>query len=260
MKNRIAADVTVMVLAYNEAPNIGRCLERLRWAKRVLMIDSGSTDTTLEIARRFNNVDILHRPFDDFASQCNFGLAAVTTPWVLSLDADYELSQGLIEELSELAESGAVGYSARFKYRIYGRQLRASLYPPRVVLYRTAAARYRNEGHGHRVVVNGNVAKLSGEIYHDDRKPLSRWLASQLKYAKAEADHLLSARATDLRRTDRIRLLAWPAPVLVFFYTLIVKRCVLDGWAGWLYVLQRTFAEVLVAIELVDRKLRRDHD
>ena len=51
--------------------------------------------------------------------------------------------------------------------------------------------------------------------------------------------------------------MAWPAPILVFLYTLITKRCVLDGWAGWLYVLQRTLAETMIALEIVDRRLRR---
>ena len=258
MMQSVAGDVTVMVITYNEAPNIKRCLEMLRWAPHVLVIDSGSTDETLEIAKTFENVRVVHRAFDNFASQCNFGLEAVTTTWVLSLDADYVLSGALVKELSELKVGSAAGYSARFRYRIYGRPLRASLYPARTVLYRKSAAHYRNEGHGHRVAVEGSIASLAGEIYHDDRKPLSRWIVSQIKYAKLEADHLLSASPQALRRNDRIRLLAWPAPVLVFVYTLIIKRCLLDGWAGWLYVLQRTFAEVLIAIELVDRKFHRD--
>jgi hypothetical protein len=50
--------------------------------------------------------------------------------------------------------------------------------------------------------------------------------------------------------------MGWPAPILVFFYTLLWKRCVLDGWPGWLYVLQRTFAETIISIEVVDRRLR----
>jgi hypothetical protein len=50
--------------------------------------------------------------------------------------------------------------------------------------------------------------------------------------------------------------MGWPAPILVFLYTLIVKRCALDGWVGWLYVLQRTLAEVALALEIVDRRVR----
>ena len=100
------------------------------------------------------------------------------------------------------------------------------------------------------------MAPCAAQIYLDDRKPLSRWFASQQRYAKLEADYSSATPRADLGRADRVRLLGWPAPILVFFYTLIVKRCALDGWAGWLYVLQRTFAEMMIALEIVDRRLR----
>jgi glycosyltransferase involved in cell wall biosynthesis len=252
----IASQITPMVITFNEAENISRCLDRLRWARQVLVVDSGSTDATLEIARRYDNVTVVHRAFDDFAAQCNFGLTQIASAWVLSLDADYELSSDLASELQHLIESAAAGYSARFVYRMYGTPLTASLYPPRVVLYRRSAAVYRNEGHGHRVVIDGVVSGLRYPIFHDDRKSLSRWLASQLKYARLEAEHLVGAPRSELGRIDRIRLMAWPAPVLVPLYTAFVKRCIFDGWAGWYYVLQRACAETLIAIEIVDRRLR----
>lgn len=66
----------------------------------------------------------------------------------------------------------------------------------------------------------------------------------------------MSTPRAELKRTDRIRLMGWPTPILVFFYTLLWKRCILDGWPGWLYVLQRTLAEIMIAIEVVDRRLR----
>ena len=260
MTLHIASQITPMVITFNEADNIARCLDRLSWAKQVLVVDSGSSDATLDIAARYGNVVVVHRAFDDFATQCNFGLSQITSPWVLSLDADYELSSDLETELQRLGDSPAAGYSARFIYRMYGRPLRASLYPARVVLYRRALAIYRNEGHGHRVTVDGPIEALAGAIHHDDRKPLSRWLASQLKYARLEAAHLLSAPRSELGRNDRIRLMAWPAPFLVPLYTALVKRCIFDGWAGWFYVLQRAFAEILIAIEIVDRRLHAKND
>lgn len=256
MGELIAGQTTAMVITYNEGPNLRRCLDRLRWAPRILLIDSGSTDETLDIARQHPQVDIVERPFDDFATQCNFGLARIETRWVLSLDADYQLSEALVAEISALRENDVAGYSAAFIYRMYGRPLRGSLYPPRVVLYRKDGAAYRNEGHAHRVGVAGRVASLHGRILLDDRKPLARWLASQQHYARREADYLLATPRAGLGWADRVRLMGWPAPILVFFYTLIVKRCALDGWAGWLYVLQRTFAEIALALEIVDRRVR----
>jgi hypothetical protein len=176
---------------------------------------------------------------------------------VLSLDADYEVSEALAREIQALAPTEDVGgFRASFIYRVYGRDLRSTLYPARTVLYRKDWAKYRDVGHSHRVEIAGPVAPLRGLIHHDDRKPLVRWLLAQQRYAKLEADYLLAKQRADLGRADRVRLMGWPAPILIFFYTLIVKRCALDGWAGWLYVLQRTLAETLIAMETVDRRLR----
>jgi len=249
--------VTPLIITYNEAPNIQRVLDKLAWARRIVVIDSGSTDETLPILREYPRVDVIHHPFVNFSSQCNFGLTQVESRWVLSLDADYELSDQLVKELQSLAPSDhAAGYRARFVYRNFGRPLRGSLYPPRTVLYRKDKACYRSEGHGHRVAVEGRIFDLKGLIYHDDRKPLSRWIASQKRYAFEEACYLLKAAPSELSRMDKIRLMGWPSPILVLFYTLFAKGCIMDGWPGWHYALQRLAAETLIALEVVDRRFR----
>jgi glycosyltransferase involved in cell wall biosynthesis len=251
--------VTPILITFNEAPNIARTLNKLGWARRIVVVDSGSGDGTLEILARYPQVALFKRTFDNFADQCNFGLAQVQTDWALSLDADYELSDSLVQELSNLGEeAGVVGYRASFVYRIYGRPLRGTLYPPRVVLYRVKNARYVNEGHGHKVLMSGDVRALSGVIYHDDRKPLSRWFASQQGYARLEADYLLKGNQGAMSAPDRLRRMAWPAPIIVFFYVLVIKGCLLDGWPGWFYALQRVLAECMIALEVIDRRLSRD--
>ena len=256
MPDRLTDLITPMVITFNEAPNIARTLEKLTWAKRVLVLDSGSTDGTLDIVSRFPNAEVLHRPFDSFAGQCNWGLSQVTSPWVLSMDADYELSDELIEEVKGLTDDGPAGYLLHFTYRIYGHPLRGSLYPARVSLYRREGARYHDEGHAHKLDRPGRIETLRGTIYHDDRKPLSRWLGSQIRYAKNEADYLLGAPDEKLSRTDKLRRMGWPAPLLILPYTLLWKRCVLDGWAGWHYAVQRFAAESLICLEIVDRRLQ----
>lgn len=246
-----------MIITFNEAENISRTLSAVAWVKEILVVDSGSTDETLKIVSGYSNARVVSRTFDSFAEQCNFGLSAVRTGWVLSLDADYELTPEIAAEIRALRPTpDVVGFNARFIYRVHGRKLRATLYPPRTVLYRAARGRYQNVGHSHRVVIDGNVRMLASSIFHDDRKPLARWISSQFTYASREADYLLSTPRSFLPFVDRLRLMSWPAPILVFFYTLIWNRCFLDGWPGWLYVLQRTFAEILIAIELIDRTLR----
>src|SRR5579864_1004870 len=73
--------ITPLLITYNEAPNIARTVDKLSWAKRIVVIDSGSTDATLDLLRGFPQVDVIGHPFSDFASQCNFGLTQVATPW-----------------------------------------------------------------------------------------------------------------------------------------------------------------------------------
>lgn len=250
--------ITVLILTLDEEANIARALESVKWARRILVIDSGSSDGTLEIVDRYPQAVVETRRFDSFAGQCNFGLSRISTEWVLSLDADYELSPELAEEIRRLPISEEVsGYSAAFVYRVYGKALRSTLYPPRTVLYRRDRAQYRDIGHGHRVTIEGQIRRLNAPIFHDDRKPLSRFLSSQRTYARLEADYLLSSPEGALGRSGRIRRMGWPAPALVFLYTLFVKRCIFDGWPGWTYTLQRTLAEILIALEILDRRLCR---
>ncbi|MEB3160315.1 MAG: glycosyltransferase, partial [Synechocystis sp.] len=91
--------ITPLILTYNEAPNIDRTLQKLTWAKRIVIIDSFSDDDTLEIIRQYHQVDFFQRKFDTHANQWNFGLDQIKTEWALSLDADYTLSDQLLLEL-----------------------------------------------------------------------------------------------------------------------------------------------------------------
>ncbi|MBI3878480.1 MAG: glycosyltransferase family 2 protein [Verrucomicrobia bacterium] len=249
-------DLTPLVLTFNEAPNIRRVLERLAWAREIVVVDSFSTDGTLELVRSFPRARVVQRKFDTFAQQCNFGLEQIQTPWVLSLDADYVLSEGFSDEVAGLAPAESVcGYRAAFRYCISGRPLRASLYPPRTVLYRKSSACYHDEGHGHRVQIDGRVVMLKSMIFHDDRKPLDRWLAEQNRYMVREAAELLATPMGELKFPDRLRRRIVFAPAAVFFYTLVAKGLILDGWRGWYYVLQRTLAEMILSLRLLEAKL-----
>jgi len=253
MKQAICSEITPLILTYNESPNIGRILQRLTWAKRIVVIDSYSTDETLEILKSFPQVDVYQRKFDTFANQDNHGLDQITSEWVLSLDADYLLTEELIEEINRLEPNDSISaYWVRFKYCVFGKALRGSLYPPRKVLYRRERARYEDDGHAHCVMVEGKTARLSSYMLHDDRKSLSRWLSSQDRYSLQEAEKLRQTPRKHLNLADLIRRSKVLAPIVSLFYCLIIQRGMLDGWAGWHYALQRSLAETLLAIRLVE--------
>jgi glycosyltransferase involved in cell wall biosynthesis len=249
----VKIDITPLILTFNERENIARTLGTLVWAQEVVIIDSGSTDGTLEIARTAHaNVRMVARVFDSFAGQCNFGLSQIATEWILSMDADYVLTPELIAEIKALdPPKDVAGYSAGFRYCIFGRPLRSTAYPARTILYRRRLAQYRDEGHGHRVIVDGKIEKLNGKIDHDDRKPFSYWLQSQDRYSKIEARYLLSTPLPQLSFQDRLRRKIFFAPVVMFLYLLFARGLVLDGWQGWFYVCQRTIAETLLSLRLL---------
>ncbi len=248
--------ITPVLLTYNEEPNIARTLSRLRWAQEIVIVDSGSTDNTQAIVAEYTNARLIERPFDSHAEQWNFALKEtdIATDWVLALDADYLISEEFIDGLKSVDFDGdVVGYRAAFRYCVLGKKLRGSLYPPVAVLFKKSLAHYEQEGHTQRVALDGRVADLSSMIDHDDRKPLSHWLQSQIRYMALEAKHIQTSDWNQLCWNDKIRKLILPAPVLVFFYCLVIRKGLLDGRAGLYYAMQRTVAETILSLQLLER-------
>jgi glycosyltransferase involved in cell wall biosynthesis len=251
-------NITPLILTYNEAPNIGRALEQLRWARDLVVVDSYSDDETVEIVRSFPNTRLVQRAFDNHSAQWNFGLneTGIATEWVLALDADYFVTPELTEELKTIQFEDAVGYRAEFTYCINGRPLRSALYTPVTVLYRKSVAKYVQDGHTQRLTVAGRIGNLRSRLLHDDRKSLGRWLESQQRYMTLEAQKLFAADASRLSGSDRVRRMRVVAPIAVLVYCLIVRGGALDGWPGFYYALQRMLAESLLSLYLIQRDLQ----
>lgn len=256
------ARITPLLLTFNEAPNLPRTLARLSWATEIVVVDSGSTDATREILAQYPGVRVFERRFTTHAEQWNFGLEStgIATEWVLALDADFVLSQDLVAEIASL-EPGAdtAGYQASFTYCIHGTPLRGAAYPPVVVLFRRAGARYAQDGHTQRIQLQGRITPLRASIAHDDRKPLVDWLAAQARYMRLEAEKLGAAPVASLGWLDRLRRLIVIAPPSMFVYCYLVRGGLLDGWPGLSYALQRATAEAILSLYLLDRMLAGGH-
>jgi len=242
----VLADITPVILTYNEAANIGRSLERLTWAKEVVVVDSNSTDDTLAIAGRFANVRTVQRPFDTHAQQWRFAVeeTGITSDGVLRLDADYMVEPALRDEIA-------------FTYCIDGRPLRASLYPALPVLFRRGRGRFEQDGHTEKLRIDGPVAKLANRLLHDDRKSLERWLQSQSRYQAQEAEKLTTRPWSALGWPDRLRRTRFLGPLAVAVHCLFVKGLIFDGAAGLLYTAQRVTADLILSMHLLRRDLGR---
>ena len=259
MQTDMIKDITPLILTLNEEANIGRTLEQLRWAERIIVVDSGSTDNTLSICAAFLNVQVISRGFDNHAAQWNFGIQStgIATDWVLALDADYVLSDDFVAIVRRLRNVAVTsGYRTTFRYCVFGRPLSGSLYPPVITLFRRNRARYVQDGHTQRVLIDGDLSDLPTMILHDDRKPLSRWFASQVRYAELEAEVLLARPWSELRWQDRLRKMMVVTPWLVPIYCMTVGKGALDGWRGVYYALQRGAAETVLSLELLETRIR----
>lgn len=246
--------ITPLILTYNEALNIERTLDGLRWAKEIVVVDSFSTDETIAIASRFPNVRLVQRVFDCHRNQWEYGLheTGITSEWVLALDADYIVTTNLLDELQRLTPGEeTAGYRASFVYCISGKQLHSGIYPPVTVLYRRAAANYIQDGHTQRISLDGRIEALRTPLLHDDRKPLKRWFEAQSRYTKLEAQKLRAANPAELDLVDRMR--RWPliVPPLALFYCLVVRGGILDGWRGFYYGFQRVLAELMLSLHMI---------
>ena len=243
--------ITPLILTRDEEANIGRTLTQLAWAREVIIVDSLSSDGTVSIARQFANVRVVPRTFDSHAAQWAFGVEQVTTPWVLTLDADYFVTDAFVRELASLDPPPDVAAcEAGFIYAVNGRPLRAALYPPRAVLLRRGAFEIWQDGHTQRVRVHGRVERLRVPLIHDDRKDLRRFIDRQKKYMRQEAAKLRATPWNALPVSGRVRKLRVIAPFATLFYTLFMKRAVLEGRAGLRYAAERFLAEAVLSIEL----------
>ena len=249
-------DITPVLLTFNEAPNIGRTLSRLTWAKDIVIVDSGSTDETISTIREFPHVRLFYRTFDTHGEQWRYATqeTGITTNWILRLDADYEVTESLKVELSSLdADAPVDGYRIWFDYAIFGHSLVSSLYPPNTILLRKGRFSVYDRGHTEAWTVHGLVRDLNARIIHDDRKSTEHWLISQGRYMRLELARL---------RVERSGLRAWLRfrpplmPMVTFFYSLFGKGLILSGRPGIFYALQRLVAETTLALMMLEERFR----
>jgi glycosyltransferase involved in cell wall biosynthesis len=250
--------ITPVLLTYNEQANIARTLSHLSWAKDVVLVDSGSTDGTLSLLAKFTKVRVFVRPFKTHADQWRFAMEETgnATEWILRLDADYQVTQGLISELARLDPNAPINaYRVGFDYAIFSKGLIASLYPANTILLRKGAFSVVDEGHTEAWHVNGHVATLRGRVIHDDWKPTHQWLTTQVHYMQRE---LAWGRRHNAGLVRWLRLRPPLMPIAVFLYCLFGKGLILNGRAGMFYSLQRGVAEAVLSLMVLEKELRQN--
>ena len=266
--------LSIIVLTYNEADNIEACLATVDWADDVIVVDSGSTDATLERAKQTRaNVRIFQHPFQDFGEQRNWALDETHPkhPWILFLDADERCNADCSAAIRAAVTSPGhqIGFYLTYRNFFLGRWLkRCTLYPSwQLRLLKLGEVRFQKEGHGQREVSTGPLGYIREPYDHYGfSKGVAHWIERHNRYSSDEVELLRRLRGEPLQLLDlvrggaiarrrcikRIGARMWFRPLMRFFYVYFLRRGFLDGRAGLVYCLLRVAHDIHVDAKLAE--------
>ena len=222
--------LSVIIIARNEAANIGACLDSVAFADETIVVDSHSSDATADIAVS-KGARIVQRAFDGFGPQKNHALSLAQGDWVLSVDADERVSPELAAAIGKaIAAPTADGYELSRLSSFCGREMRHSGWYPDYVLrlFRRGRARFTDDLVHERVVCDGTVARLDGMLLHAPVTRLEDALSRMDRYSTSGAA-MLAAKGKRVTFMSGISHGLW-----TFFRTYVLQRGFLDGREGFL--------------------------
>jgi glycosyltransferase involved in cell wall biosynthesis len=224
--------VSAVVITLNEEERLRACLESLAWADELIVVDAESSDKTVQVAREFTD-RVWIRPWPGFAAQKNFALEQARGDWILSVDADEEVSPELREEIESVVESrgeGADGYRVPRRNIFWGRWVRhGGLYPDwQLRLFRRGRGRFVDHAVHESVEVRGIVGQLGAPLVHRSYHGVADFLARADRYSTLAAEAWIGS-----GRRARLFDLVW-RPAGRFLGMYVARAGFLDGWRGFL--------------------------
>ncbi len=222
--------ISAVIITKNEEKNIARCLESLKWVDEIVVVDSESTDKTVKIAKEYN-AKIVSPVWGGYGKAKNFGVDTACGEWILSVDADEELSEKLTNELKEIINNADAcdGYYLKRKTKFMGRWiLHCGWYPDYILrLFKKSKGRFDDKVIHERVLVSGTTGKTTGELLHYSYDNLEQYFDKFNRYTTISAKEEL-AKGTNV---SIAKLLIKPVAAFVKHY--IMKLGFLDGTAGF---------------------------
>jgi glycosyltransferase involved in cell wall biosynthesis len=232
----MTSTLTVALVTLNEAANLPCTLASVRFANEIVIVDSGSTDATVEIAEQAG-ARLIEEPWKGFARQKNSAIAHSTGDWVLSLDADEEVSPALAREIEELLSSQPEfsAYRVPRLNHFLGRPLRHGGYwpDPKLRLFRRGVARFEDRAVHETMQADCPVGQLKGPLIHRCYATLDEYIEHMNRYSSIAAAALVSSG----RVSRSLPAFVWNAianPAATFVYNYIFRLGFLDGREGLL--------------------------
>ncbi|MFL6436887.1 MAG: glycosyltransferase family 2 protein [Terriglobales bacterium] len=229
--------LSVVIITKDEETNLARTLPSIEWAEERIVVDSGSTDGTLEVARR-HGAKIFQEPWKGYAEQKNSAIAKASSEWVLSLDADEEVSPELaanIRKATTRTELDITGYLMARRNLFLGRWIRyGGFYPDRKLrLFRRGHGEFMQRAVHETMQVDGATAVLSGDLIHNAYPTLTGYIDTMNRYSTLGAE--VAARKCDTSTSFVAFLMnVYYRPALSLSWNYIFRRGFLDGREGFL--------------------------
>lgn len=229
-------ELSVVIITHQEEKRLPRCLSSLkrRWRniviREIFVVDSGSTDRTRTIARRFG-AKVFQRPFRGYADQKNWAFRKCRSPWILSLDADEALSEELREELEDVLPATpkeTCAYAFPRASFFLGRRIRGAGWWPdfQVRLFRRGKAFFNTRRVHEALIVQGGVRKLKNPLYHWTYETIAQYVEKMNRYSGLAAMEIVEKKRKHLEAHALFR------PVWIFFRMYVLKRGFIDGREG----------------------------
>jgi glycosyltransferase involved in cell wall biosynthesis len=264
--------VSVIVITLNEERNIGTCLTSVRACEQIVVVDSGSTDGTVALARR-HGAEVVEHPFDGYSAQKNWAIESIhlRNEWLLFMDADERVTPDLEASMRQVTSevNAADAYFVNREFRFLGHTFRHSGLSPNwhLRLVKRRVARFEERAVDERLVPPATTGRLAGRLLHDDQRGVAAWVSRHNIYSDLNAtirvrrgedsDLVVTARRALHDPTLRRRWVkrsVWPhipaKPAVVFAYMYVLRRGFLDGRAGWSYAWMLAGYEFLTGLKM----------
>lgn len=268
---------SVLILTFNEEVNIERCLDSLHWCDDIVILDSFSTDSTERLVKKYN-VRFYQRDFDDYASQRNYGLNLIEYKhsWLLMVDADEEVTAELSKEIERTLEAENKNiclFRMRRKDHLFGTWIRRSSGYP------TWFGRLMKIGHvkieraiNEEYITSGEIGHLKEHLFHYPfGKGFAYWLERHNRYSSMEAEFicqggLIMPKVADFLNRDpvvrrkAIKNFVYRMPfksAIMFFSLYILRRGFLDGRAGFVFCMLRSFYEFFISCKVKELQINQ---
>ena len=233
LEKKILKKITAIIPTYNEEENIQRALDSVSFADEILVIDSFSNDKTVEIVlKKYPDVKLIQRIFDDFSSQKNYAIDKASNDWVFILDADEEINDILKEEikycLSNIKEETGFYFNRDFYFM--GKRIAFGGYANNKVirLFNRSFCRYNGNLVHEKIVANGEIGQIKEPMLHWSYKNFTHYLNKVHRYKEFQAKELLSKG----KRSTIFHFIF--KPFFRFFSHYILKLGFLDGYRGFI--------------------------